>query len=1649
MPKATAQTAKKSAAKSISTIAEPPKRGPGRPPKLPKESPLVLPTDLKPSPPTGVVRSAPGSRSVSPGVEVVPEPEPGPSGLVRDLAENFENIVVSSDDEQSSLGESETSADFEMAEANPVDINAQGNDADVGDQAQVGNQVNVGNDANLLQQQFLAFQQMAQQFQQFQQLFMGGNAPQLVGVNLNAPPPDPGGLGPQPVAVQAAPVAQAAHHQPPFKTSMRPPPFDVDKDKDMFLTWKEDWENFLLTSGLESIPDPDRRTRYTYAYLRNALSNNTKKWLEAQRVEEDERKNPNTVIELLERRVLTTANPTQAMVEMLQKEQRRDETISDIEIYINQKDRYCFNGIEDWHDHFKKGAFIKMLHSAETRRKLLAQKDLTFHEAVEFAKNEEKAAKDDKLISCSSSKVESSHVYSTYKPNRGGRGGGQRGRGGHQGQYRGRSQSRGPSGYQRDRSQSGDRSDKKSCNFCTRSHRFGRQNCPALNATCHSCGKVGHWSPACRSGQKQASNLENDSQGESVSVNQVGAVECTESASDAPLVSSINTIEKLDLVEILFSTTTGRSVTVGCLPDTGANVNILPYLTACQKLGFEQSMIPNAPEMVDGSKLTLVGEYTVDLIFKEIHLKDVRFLISKGAKRPILSRKILKELKLIPKDFPFSQVDCTELPKRDVVLSNTSAAETKPELTNSNRITLGFGPELDEIANRYPKVFCGRVRPMKGPPAKIELTPDAQPCSTGAFRNIPEAYKEALKREIDAQVEAGILEPVDGPTEWLHPIVVVPKKGTDDVRLCVDLRRLNKYAKRPVNPQPTPWEMVCKIPKGAKYFALCDAFKGYHQVPLDEESRSLTTFYTPFGKFRYCSIPMGYAPAGDIFTDRIGRVVDKFVTARATEDCLIHAYSRTECLQKIEEFLKACDEGDITLNIKKFQFGEEVVFAGFLLNSEGYRINPALTDALRRFPQPVSQTDVRSFMGLANQICNFSDEISKLLIPLKDLLKRGQTFVWTADHQVAFEKAREELSKPRWLTYFDHKRPTRLYTDASRLNGLGFILKQLVDGEWKVVQAGSRFLKPAETRYAMIELELLAIVWAAKKTACFIEGTKFELITDHKPLIPILEHYALSQISNKRLQRLKMQIAHLQFEVNWVPGKDNVEADALSRYPTSHATSEDDVELDEDSDVPSVSAAEVLQGIEKTDEFETDLKDKLLLKLRETAKNDEEYCEVKEFVLKGFPPRESLKVSLDPYWRERDEFHIDKDGFLCHNNRLVIPKPLRSQYLDYLVFLHQGTDKMLQRARQSMWWPFMNVDIKKLAQVCRTCVERSASNPAEPLRTHDPVSYPFQALHLDLGNYAGKQWLIAIDQFSSWTVVKNMGKEATSEDICKVLLAIFADYGIPETIYSDGGPQFRDKTAFSEFCKRHNIESVLSSPYHSQSNGVAENAVKQMKRLIHCTYSGQLKTVDPEAWTKTITLFRNTPRQPTGLSPAELLFGRPIRDGLPTPRDHYKPTLKAEVEKRLQRVRELRNVNRGKNRNELSFLVPGQAVFIQHPTTKRWTEEGKVINVGKNNREYIVENSTGKWFVRNRRFLKPKLNQFPCQDPADVRHPTKPKVSPSTPKPVTPQGDVEIRRSSRTRSGPVRFEVDRDEAEAKRKNVERRGGRKKMNFKNF
>ena len=121
------------------------------------------------------------------------------------------------------------------------------------------------------------------------------------------------------------------------------------------------------------------------------------------------------------------------------------------------------------------------------------------------------------------------------------------------------------------------------------------------------------------------------------------------------------------------------------------------------------------------------------------------------------------------------------------------------------------------------------------------------------------------------------------------------------------------------------------------------------------------------------------------------------------------------------------------------------------------------------------------------------------------------------------------LASAPTLQFSDPQKPTRLCTDASR-QGLGFILQQKQDDNWVLIQAGSRFLSDAELRYAIIELELLGVTWAITKCKIFLAGLPhFTVVTDHHPLVPILNSYRLDEVENPRLQRMKSKIMAYNF----------------------------------------------------------------------------------------------------------------------------------------------------------------------------------------------------------------------------------------------------------------------------------------------------------------------------------------------------------------------------------------------------------------------------------------------------------------------------------------------------------------------------------------
>jgi hypothetical protein len=547
------------------------------------------------------------------------------------------------------------------------------------------------------------------------------------------------------------------------------------------------------------------------------------------------------------------------------------------------------------------------------------------------------------------------------------------------------------------------------------------------------------------------------------------------------------------------------------------------------------------------------------------------------------------------------------------------------------------------------------------------------------------------------------------------------------------------------------------------------------------------------------------------------------------------------------------------------------------------------------------------------------------------------------------------------IDYYDAAKPTALHTDASRLKGLGFVLRQQhADGSWRTIQAGSRFLSDAESRYAMIELELLAICWATQKCRLFLEGLPlFEIITDHRPLVPILNDYCLDQIDNPRLQRLRIKLDRFNYHSTWVQGKLNLAADALSRAPLHQATAEDQVAEQDDHRYTAINAL-YTTGI-----------DARLQEVLDTASNDQEYQELKNVITNGFPNEKSnLPLHLRPYWNMRGKLAVDQDFIVC-GKRTVIPKLLRKSILDRLKSGHMGATKTKERARQVVWWPLIDNDIELVTKQCATCQEGLARQGREPMISRPLATRAFQELHLDFGEYANIYYLIAVDGYSGYPCVVNCGKRAPTSVLISGLRQIFIQTAIPDRIWTDGGPQFTAH-ACTSFLDRWGVNHSVSSPEYAQSNGRAEAAVKMVKKMLRgATRQGNM--IDQDAFLEALLMFKNTPLY-DGRIPSVLVFGTPVKDTLPAHRRNFckewqetADQMETSAAAMLEKVRERYNAQS----RSLRRLINGQSVAIYNNQDKSWNRHGIILEC-MSNREYLVKVQSGRVLRRNRRLLRPR-----------------------------------------------------------------------------
>ena len=310
---------------------------------------------------------------------------------------------------------------------------------------------------------------------------------------------------------------------------------------------------------------------------------------------------------------------------------------------------------------------------------------------------------------------------------------------------------------------------------------------------------------------------------------------------------------------------------------------------------------------------------------------------------------------------------------------------------------------------------------------------------------------------------------------------------------------------------------------------------------------------------------------------------------------------------------------------------------------------------------------------------------------------------------------------------------------------------------------------------------------------------------------------------------------------------------------------------------------------------------------------------------------------------------------------------------------------MQMTAESAVFWPNITNDIEATRHTCNHCNRNAPSQPKQNPITPVIPTTPFEAVVSDYFESHGSHYLVIADRLSAWTEcyhTKMVDGGNKSRGLIVLLKRFFGTFGVPRELSSDGGPQYMaDDT--QDFLFRWGVTHRLSSAHHPQSNGRAELAVKSTRRLIEGNISddGQL---DTDTFLRAILIKRNTPDPITKLSPAEIVFGRTLRDTLPrldkTSNVFFNPQLRAtwrdawkEKEQALRTRYQGCQDRLSEHSKQLPPLVEGDKVMIQNQRgfkPNKWDRSGVVVEVRAHDQYVVKVDGSGRLTLRNRRFLK-------------------------------------------------------------------------------
>lgn len=807
-----------------------------------------------------------------------------------------------------------------------------------------------------------------------------------------------------------------------------------------------------------------------------------------------------------------------------------------------------------------------------------------------------------------------------------------------------------------------------------------------------------------------------------------------------------------------------------------------------------------------------------------------------------------------------------------------SSAATTPAIMTS--VPASADSRLRQLLEEYADIFQPGHGTIQCQQAVVHIDPAAQPKAFPA-RSVPFPMRKAVEAELDRLMSEGILEPVDPmvtPLEWASPIVIAVKTN-GAIRICGDFKvTINPHIISDNYPLPRFEEIAAKL-NNCRYFSVIDLKDAYLQLPVAEASRKYFVIVTHKGYFRYTRLPFGVNFAPSLFQATMDKILANVQsTAAYIDDVISGADSTDRHLDILRSVFSCLRQAGVRTQLSKCRFMQtSVEYLGHRIDADGVHPTDERLRAVRDMARPENRKQLRSFLGAINYYSKFIPHLQSTCAPLHYLTRNDTPWQWTAEHDAIFTRLKERLTSSDTLVHYDDSKPLVIATDASDI-GLGAVLMhRFPDGSERPIAFASRLLSDCERRYAAIDKEALAIIYAVNdKFQQYIMGRRFILKTDHRPLERILgAKTQIPKLAAGRLARWAMTLSMYDYEIQYQDAGSNTQADMLSRFPVDQAG--------------GLSTAEKMG--QHSNLLHLKLQDISISRrqLRQKTVSDTVLSQVIANMERGWPSNVALlPKELHTFFEKRTELSVEEDVLLWRG-RLVIPAALKETMLQLLHEGHPGVCAMRELARFYAWWPHIDDDIEHHVATCGDCQHGRAAEPEVPLFSWSVPSEPWSRVHLDFaGPFEGFMWLIAVDAYTKWLDVIRM-KSTTAAATCNKLRELFARYGVPRVLVSDNGPQWTSEE-FQQFCASNLIQSVLSTPYHPKTNGLAERAVRTFKERMTAA-----KTSTADLGTrlqKFLLSYRNAPHNSTGRPPAELMFGRRLRTRL----DLLKPDVRARLD---------------------------------------------------------------------------------------------------------------------------------------------------------